>query len=163
MLVSLFFLSVGLYVAFFPDGLLLAVWNDAATRHFLGGVLSGEAEAFRSFLFGPLGGTIAGFYILQLFILWNAFDRKEGWAWWAIAAGTVVWFTVDSGRSVQHGAWFNVFLVNLPALVTVGLPLAMTYSYFAGSRGEPAHDGRLAGRCGRDRARLFRRFGRTRR
>ena len=128
--VSIFFALVGLYIAFLPEGWVLTPWNEAAEREFFEGNPTVEATAFKSFLFGPLGATIAGFYVLQVFVVWNAFGRKERWAWWAIAAGTLVWFAVDSLRSIQHGAWFNLILINLPCLLIVGLPLVMTYRYF---------------------------------
>ena len=94
LIVSIFFALVGLYIAFLPEGWVLTPWNEAAEREFFEGNPTVEATAFKSFLFGPLGATIAGFYVLQVFVVWNAFGRKERWAWWAIAAGTLVWFAV---------------------------------------------------------------------
>ncbi len=46
-----------------------------------------EATAFKSFLLGPLGATITGFYMLQVFVVWNAFRRRERWAWWRLPPG----------------------------------------------------------------------------
>lgn len=127
---SFFFACFGIVVALMPDNALLVWWNQAAAQHFFGGPIPPESEAFGSFLFGPLGATIGGFYVLQIFIVWNAFWRRERWAWWAVALATLLWFSIDSIRSLQHGAAFNVWMINLPALSVILLPLSMTWEDF---------------------------------
>jgi hypothetical protein len=42
----------------------------------------------------------------------------------------LLWFVVDSGMSVYHGAFFNVWMINVWTLLLVGLPLAMTRRAF---------------------------------
>lgn len=49
---------------------------------------------------------------------------------WAILVGTMSWFVVDSLQTIKHGAWFNIFLINLPVLIVMGLPLVMTRKAF---------------------------------
>ncbi len=136
LLASIFLAAFGIFVACFPDSPLLSLWNAAVARRFFDGAVPEQAQALKSFLFGPLGATIAGFYVLQTFIVWNAFRRKEKWAWRAIVAGTLLWFVVDSSRSLYHEAFFNVWMINLPALALSGIPLTMTFRYFYGAARE---------------------------
>ncbi|NBC19029.1 MAG: hypothetical protein GVY18_17140 [Bacteroidetes bacterium] len=124
---SVFFAGFGILVAVAPDTIILTWWNQAVAQHFFDGTVPPRADAFGAFLLGPLGATISGFYVLQFFIVKNAFRRRERWAWWAIALATLVWFVVDSIRSLQHGAVFNVWMINVPALTVIALPLAMTW------------------------------------
>lgn len=134
--VSIGFGLFGLLVAVWPFAAPLAFWHTSTDAVFHGGLPSDESLAFRSFILGPLGATIAGFYVLQAFIVWQPFRRRERWAWMAIAAATLLWFTVDSAVSIVHGAWFNVLMINLTTLVLVGLPLAMTYRAFPAASGD---------------------------
>lgn len=128
---------VGLLLAFFPDGPLWAYHTEALAGALFGGVLPEEAAVVRRFLMGPLGGTIAGYFVLQAFIVLGPFRRREPWAWWAITGALVLWFVVDSSMSLLHGAAFNVWMVNVGTLVLVGLPLALTAPAFLG-RGSAA-------------------------
>jgi len=130
LLSSMLFACIGVYIALFPDGIALSPWNNEMARHFFDGDAPEDAAKLKSFLFGPLGGTILGFYFLQIYIIWNAFRQKKRWAWWAILAGTLSWFAIDNLQSIKHGAWFNVLLINFPAIVVVGLPLVMTWREF---------------------------------
>jgi hypothetical protein len=133
--VSVGFGLFGVMVAVWPAAPPLAPWHAGADAAFYGGSAPAEALPFRAFILGPLGATIAGFYVLQTFIVATAFRRRERWAWQAIAAATLVWFVVDSAVSVAHGAWFNVLMINLTTLLLVGLPLAMTYRAFPAASG----------------------------
>jgi hypothetical protein len=127
LVLSCWFVLVGLALAWWPDNRLLGVWQEQLALRFFDGAMPADARAMRSFLLGPLGGTIAGFFVLQVFIVRYAFVPGATWAWRALASGLIVWFVVDSSVSWRHGAAFNVLLVNVPVLVGIGLPLAMTY------------------------------------
>ncbi|MCR9142562.1 MAG: hypothetical protein NXI24_09945 [bacterium] len=93
-------------------------WGDAEP--------SPAAESFRRFIFAPLGGTLAGYFVLLLFIVVYPFQQRERWAHTAITAGILTWFFVDSSMTVYHGAWFNLYLVNLPTLALWSAPLIFT-------------------------------------
>ncbi len=98
-----------------------SVWGRWIAEHFFGGPMPGEAQVIFDFMRGPLGGTMAGHYVLQTALVAVPVRRGERWASGAIVVATMVWFCVDSGVSLSHGAWFNVLQVNLLALVvTVG-------------------------------------------
>lgn len=130
LLASLAFALFGLLVALFPFGFPFALRNEAVAETFFQGRWTAQTTAYHAFSAGPLGGTIAGFYVLQAFIAATAFRRRERWAWQATLWGMLVWFVIDSAVSVWHGAVFNVYLVNLVPLVVFGLPLAMTFRLF---------------------------------
>ena len=127
---SVAFAIFGLLVAFLPFGLPFALRNEAIAATFFGGSWTSEAAAYHAFSAGPLGGTIAGFYVLQAFIAAIPFRRRERWAWQAVLWGTLVWFTVDSAVSLWHGAAFNVYMVNLVPVLIFGLPLGATWPAF---------------------------------
>ena len=128
--VTLFFIALGIALALFPGNPIFEIWNQAAAKVFFGGAMPQEAVAFQSFLFGPLGGTMAGSYLLQAFIVWGPFKQREKWAWHAVWWSMLLWFLVDSAMSIHHGAWFNVWMTNLFPVALIGLPLAMTYRFF---------------------------------
>lgn len=98
-----------------------SLWGGWIAEHFFGGPMPEEAKTIFDFMRGPLGGTMAGHYVLQTALVAIPVRRGERWASVAIVAATLLWFCVDSGVSISHGAWFNVLRVNLSALVvTVG-------------------------------------------
>lgn len=70
-----------------------------------------------------LGATSAGFFVLFHMIVRHALSRGEQWAWRALTGALCVWFVLDSGMSAWLGAWFNIWLVNLPCLLITGVPL----------------------------------------
>lgn len=85
--------------------------------------LTPEAQKTFAFAVVPLGATTTGYFILVHFLVKYAFPRRERWAYQAVVVALLVWFGLDTGFSLLHGAWFNVFVVNLPCLVMMGLPL----------------------------------------
>ena len=46
------------------------------------------------------------------------------------------WFVIDSGVSIYYSAIYNVVLINLVALMLIGLPLLMTRNEFATFNGK---------------------------
>lgn len=91
-------------------------------------------DAARMFRFAavPLGATTAGYFVLVHAIVRFAFPRREPWAWWAVTAAVAVWFALDSVFSIRHGAVFNVWLVNIPCVVLLGVALAALRPAFRG-------------------------------
>ena len=128
---SLFFAVIGIAVAFFNNSILFDFWN-----HYLKIWLGIEGEVpisllkFKTFILGPLGGTIAGSYVLMAFIAKYPFRNREKWAWQAATLSLLTWFVIDSSICFYHGAYFNIVLINLFTLVLQGLPLVFTRKYF---------------------------------
>lgn len=84
---------------------------------------------------GPLYRRhLVGYHILMIFISENAFKKKEPWAYKAMWVGLLSWFLIDSGISVYYGAIHNLVLINLVALILIGLPLIMTRKKFKDDR-----------------------------
>lgn len=131
LVVSIVSTGLGLVIALFPDSALFAPHTAAMADVFFDGAMPEQAYELRAFLFAPLGGTIAGYFLMQTLIVWGPFSRREPWAWHAILWAMLIWFTVDSALSVYHGAFFNVWMINASTLILVGLPLLMTRRAFA--------------------------------
>ena len=119
-LASAAFVPAGVAVAVWPDAWFLSPWTARVEAAF---GATAEAAATRRFLAGPLGATIAGFYVLQTAVAAGPVRRGEPWGWWAIVAATAVWFLTDSTLSLTRGAAFNVWLVNLGPPLLFGPPL----------------------------------------
>jgi len=132
LIVSIFFAVMGLIIALLPGGIMFHPHIDSTAELFFGGPIPEEAENLRTFLFGIIGGTVAGYFLLQIFIVRGPFQRREPWAWHAILWAMLLWFVIDSTLSISHGAFFNVWMINIWTLVLVGLPLMMTRKYFPG-------------------------------
>jgi len=137
---SLAFVVFGLWFAFAPFATVFATRNTAIAETFFAGHWGPEQIHYHAFSAGPLGGTMAGFYVLQAFVVAIPFRRRERWAWHAIVWGTSLWFVVDSALSFWHGAAFNVYLVNIFPMVVFGVPLAATFGSFFGANGPVSSD-----------------------
>jgi hypothetical protein len=125
---SVFFVVFGIVVAIAPNLPLLAIWTAKADALFFPQRIHPNASALRAFMMGPLGATVAGSYLLQSFVVTFAFRRGEAWAWHAILWSTLLWLTVDTAVSVLHGAYFNIYLINIFPLIVFGIPLFATRS-----------------------------------
>lgn len=122
---------VGLLVAFAGNSIFFELHNGYTREVFFGGrEFSAEVLALKNWLFGIIGGTIVGFHVLMVGISEYAFKRKERWAYWTMWAGLLSWFVIDSGISLYVGAIHNVVLINLVALVLIGVPLVATRRVF---------------------------------
>lgn len=99
--------------------------------------LTPEAQQMFEFMVVPLGATMAGYFVLAFMIVHHAFPRRERWAYWTVVTALAVWFVLDSTFSVLHGAVFNVWLVNVPCIVIMGLPLVMLRRSFARRTTDP--------------------------
>jgi len=122
---------VGLMVAFAGNSIFFAYYNQSTLDVFLSGeTMTPEVLAIKNWLFGIIGASIVGFQILMIFIAEYAFKRKEKWAYWAMCSGLLSWFLIDTGISWYYGALHNIAIINLPALIAIGLPLWMTRKEF---------------------------------
>jgi hypothetical protein len=126
---------VGLSAAIAIDSPLWSVHQRAVASELWGhGDFGPNAEAYRSWVMGPLGGTIVGWAVALLWVVAVPMRRREPWAWWAVAASTVVWFVIDSSLSAIHGVYTNVAFNGL-AVSMIALPWAATLRWgLAGAR-----------------------------
>jgi hypothetical protein len=123
--VSVFFFLQSCYWAvsgrFDPFG----IYDGAMARALFGAdALPADAERSFRFALAPFGATSAAYFLLQLALVHFALARGERWAWWAVFGAFGFWFALDSALSLAHGARFNVWLANLPALALM-LPGAL--------------------------------------
>ena len=124
-------IAVGLLVAFAGNSFFFEIHNNYTKDVFMNG---NEFEAnileLKNWMFGIIGGTIVGFHILMVMISENSFKKKELWAYKAMWIGLMSWFIIDSGISFYYGAVYNIILINLAALILIGIPLVMTSKEF---------------------------------
>jgi len=110
----------------------LGVWDGLLANAFYDGQTPESVERFRRFILGPLGATSAACFLALAFIVLFPFRRREPWAFTAVASAVWLWFLVDTAASIYHGALFNVWLVNVPCVVALSIPLAGLYPRFRG-------------------------------
>lgn len=128
---SCFMLLIGLLVAFLGNSFIFEAHNSYTQELFFNGeIIEGDMMKLKNWLFGIIGASIVGFASLLILISENSFKNKEAWAYKAIWIGILSWFLIDSGISIYYKAFYNVVIINIPALVMVGLPLIMTRKEF---------------------------------
>lgn len=71
--VSILFTLVGVFIAVSPNNFLFEFHTKAIGETFFQSNLSDRTNELQSFLFAPIGGTIAGYFLLQSFIVWKPF------------------------------------------------------------------------------------------
>ncbi|MDY7395080.1 hypothetical protein UMM65_07490 [Aureibaculum sp. 2210JD6-5] len=122
---------VGLLVAFAGNSFFFELHNEYTRDVFFKSKeFQPEVLALKNWLFGIIGATIIGFHILMIMISENAFKNEERWAYNSMWYGILSWFLIDSGISLYYGAIHNVVLINLVALLIIGIPLVMTRKNF---------------------------------
>ncbi len=123
---------VGFLVAFAGNSFFFDLHNSYTKGVFFEGQeLPQNILYFKNWLFGIIGGTIVGFHILMIMISENAFKKKEKWAYYAMWLGLLSWFFIDSGISMYYNAVHNVIIINIVALILIGIPLIMTRKAFS--------------------------------
>ena len=128
--ISLFFAAMGLYWAFAGTFDPLGIYDYDFAKSFWGAEkLAPDVEKTKRFALGILGTTTAGYFVIQYFVAKYAYAKREPWAYNAILTGFLVWFVNDTALSIYQGAYFNLFLANLPSFLMM-LPILFTRSYF---------------------------------
>lgn len=122
---------VGLLAAFASNSFIFDLYNSYTNEVFFNtDEISPDVLKLKNWLTGIIGATIVGFHILVIMISENAFKKKEVWAYKAIWYGLISWFVIDSAISYYYGAIHNIIMINMVALILIGLPLIMTRKYF---------------------------------
>jgi len=128
---SLLFALFGIVFALYGNNSFFMPYNKALAHVFwMSQNIPNETEPFRSFIWGPLGGTIACCYILLAFIAWYPFRRKELWARNAILVAFGVWIVLDSAVCIYYGVYFQIFIINTFSLLIKALPIIFTWKEF---------------------------------
>lgn len=124
-------LCVGLLVAFWGNSIFMELHNSYTKDvYFNGQEFPPNVLLLKNWLWGIIGGTIVGFHTLMIFIIVYPFKNRERWSYIAMWTALISWFVIDSSISWYYGAIHNVVIINLVALVLIGIPLIMTGKYF---------------------------------
>ncbi len=118
--------AAGLALALAAGTPALAWMERALLEPFFGGVAPGApVVAFERFLFGVVGGVMAGWGALGAAVARGPFARGERWAWWGLALSVGAWFLIDTAASALAGVWINV-AGNVLFLAAYDIPLLAT-------------------------------------
>lgn len=122
---------VGAFLAFAGNSFIFDMYNGYTSDVFFQGQeLTPDVLKLKNWLCGIIGATIVGYHLLMIFISENAFKKKERWAYIASWTALISWFLIDSSISFFYGAIHNIVMINLVALILIGLPLIMTRKVF---------------------------------
>lgn len=89
-------------------------------------VPTADVRRYQAWLYGVLGGTLAGWGLTVAVVVAAGFEDRDAWAWFALLAGSILWFVLDTGQSLRFRVWANVAL-NVALLVALLVPLAFTF------------------------------------
>lgn len=103
------------------------------SEHALGSA-SDAVLRFIKWMSGVSAAVSLAWMVTLVLIVVGPFRRGELWAWQAITASVVLWFLVDSARSIEIGFSQNAML-NLVWLLMYVVPLIATYRRFHHNRG----------------------------
>lgn len=129
--ISLFFAFLGIMWAILGSFDPLGIYDKMMAQSFYNqDSLPADVKKATQFILAPFGATSAGYFILQYLITIHAFAKKEKWAWQTIFGAFTFWFILDSSLSIYHGAWFNLVLANIPALILTLPVMIFSRKYF---------------------------------
>ena len=129
-IVSLFFVGMGVMWAVLGAADPFGIYETAMAQTFYNqDELPEDVSRTFRFILAPFGMTMAGYFLLQYFIVKNAFAKRELWGWQAIMIAFFSWFIVDTIMSAIHGAWFNIIMANIPSLIAMS-PIVFMRKYF---------------------------------
>ena len=129
--ISLFFAFLGILWAVIGSFDPFGIYDSMMAQSFYQqDQLPADVKKATQFILAPFGATSAGYFILQYLITVHAFSKKEKWAWQTIFGAFTFWFLLDSTLSIYHGAWFNLLLANIPALLLTLPVMIFSRKYF---------------------------------
>lgn len=104
----------------------LGIWDGLAAQELFGTEeLPHDATRFARLVMIPFGATDAAFFALAAIMLWRGVGSGQLWTLDAFGFAFALWFLLDTLGCALIGAWFNIWLVNVPALVLVAAPYAL--------------------------------------
>jgi hypothetical protein len=120
----------GVLMAFLNQTAVFAIFNREINIVFWpNGEVGKGFPQFQSWVYGVWGATVAGMGIFAAYVAYYPFARREKWARQCLAAGTVVWYVLDTHISLTSGVIFNA-LFNTVIFLLIGIPLAFTWKEF---------------------------------
>lgn len=120
----------GIFMAVFNQSPIFDLFNQQIDPVFWGDDSTPGAYAqFQGWVYGVLGSTMAGWGLMLSFLVQNPFQRREKWAWNAIAISLGFWYLLDTAISLYFGVNFNA-LFNTLLLIMVLIPMTFSRKYF---------------------------------
>jgi len=127
---SIVIIVFGVFMAIFNQSTIFAFFNQQIDPVFWGSVPKPvEYANFQGWVYGVLGATMAGWGLMLLFIVQNAFRLREKWTWQSIVISLGSWYVLDTAISLYFGVIFNV-VFNTLLLLAVISPLIATKKHF---------------------------------
>jgi hypothetical protein len=132
LLTSILFAIAGIYFAFIGNSYLFLPYNKMLSKIFWNSSeFPLETQPFRSFIYGPLGGTIACTYILLSYIVYYPFKQKQVWARNAIIVAFSFWCIIDSAVCIRFKVYPQIYIINLFSIMVKALPIIFTWNQFS--------------------------------
>ncbi len=117
------FAALGVVVALANHLAPFAVYRQGIADTWFAGALPAVALTWVRFSYALIGATFMGHFIMLGLALRHAVGQR--WVLAAVATSMMAWFVVDAGLSAWHGAWFNLWLIDLPSFGLVMIPWAL--------------------------------------
>lgn len=120
---SLVIIVFGLFIALLNGTSLFRPFGDQFDQAFWpSGGITDQERHFQQWTYGLLGATMVGWGTIMLFIVKNAFPKREKWAWNGVLFGALAWYLIDTSISGYYGVGANV-LLNTAIMVLFLIPL----------------------------------------
>jgi hypothetical protein len=108
----------------------LALMNQLIEPAFWDGLPDAPAQRFRAWVYGVLGAIMAAWGLTIAILVSQAWNTRQAWVWWSVAASIGLWFVLDTGQSLRHRVFANA-AINTVLLVALVIPLAFTFGDFS--------------------------------
>jgi hypothetical protein len=108
---------------------VFAVMNRLIDPAFWDGLPDTPARRFRAWIYGLLGAIMAAWGLTVAILVSRAWNTRQSWVWWSVAASVGLWFVLDTGQSLRYRVFANA-AINTALLVALAIPLAFTFGDF---------------------------------
>ena len=108
---------------------VFAVMNRLIDPAFWDGLPDAPAQRFRAWIYGLLGAIMAAWGLTVAILVSQAWNTRQSWVWWSVAASVGLWFVLDTGQSLRYRVFANA-AINTALLVALAIPLAFTFGDF---------------------------------
>jgi len=124
-------IALGMFIAFCNQtSLFYYFFNKHINFTFWGNEqISTDLLKFQSWIYSVLGATLIGWGVFLLFIIFNAYQKKQKWSWTCILIGICSWYVVDTTISISFEVYFNA-VFNTILFIAIIMPLFFTRKYF---------------------------------
>ena len=119
----------GVLLSLLGGSRVLAVMNRLIDPAFWDGLPDAPAQRFRAWVYGLLGAIMAAWGLAIAILVSQAWNTRQAWVWWSLAASVCLWFVLDTGQSLRYRVFANV-AINTVLLVVLAIPLAFTFGDF---------------------------------